>query len=463
MTRFSYKLALLPAILLFATSGLFAQESSFRHFYSFSNDNPCKPFIGVGTSSVAEGLKVDYTVENTPATQYGVQTGDVILALDGVPVRTQAELLRERDKHQQGDAFTLTLIREGRQKSIQARFKACTEAEEKAAEEKMANFYKEQEVKMADLQALAMENWNGLEKSQRPILGVYENTEADANGLVIEQVIPGKGAAEAGLKEGDVVVKVDGKPVTGALSLRGVLDGHKAGDAVVVVYERNGKTMQTKTILSTDQYSFNMRVERDPCQVFIGVYTSAYALNGKGTRVDGVIDDTPAKEAGIQPGDVIMALNGVPVNTYDELTRERNKNNPGDAFRLSVSRNGVMMEVKARFKSCDQKQTEVAPDPVEQREAPKDVDNSLKMEVLEAFPNPTYGLVNVHFEAEAVPTTVQITDISGKVVYSKNLPKFDGSFDEQVNLSNQNAGNYVLSIRQGEQVRSKQIVLLPRA
>jgi len=480
MTRLSIqRLALLPALLLALGAGLPAQaQTPTSERFSFSHRNPCKVFIGVGTSAVSEGLKVDYTVDNTPATTYGVQAGDVILTLDGVAVRSQSELIRERDKHQQGEAFTLSILREGSPMTIQARFKACSAEELDAAQQKKEERWAEKEVRMAEMkariEARVQEKMKGMEQGERPILGIYEDNEVNEPGIAIGSVIPDKGAASAGLQAGDVVVKVDGKTVTGGISLRTALVGHKPGEQVKVVYLRDGKTIETDLTLSADRYSYTYKTERDPCKVFIGVYTSSRALDGRGSRVTGVIDGTPAKQSGIQPGDIIMALNGQPVNDYGELTRERDKNKPGDAFRLSVLRDGVEMEIEARFKSCDTPGNAPVPETVEtvvveeaakteQREEPKILDNSLIMSVLEAYPSPTVGPLNIHFEAEAVPTVVLILDVAGKAVYSQELPQFSGSFTEQVNLSGNKPGNYVLSIRQGNQVRSKQIVLMPRA
>lgn len=468
MSRLSLKqLALLSAFLFAFGSFLTAQEYSYT-FKSpvYSHSNPCKVFIGVGTSTVTEGLKVDYTVNNTPATQYGVLAGDIILTLDGVPVRSQSELLRERDKHQQGDAFTLTILRDGAQKTINARFKACTEEEQEAAEKEMENAMVEKEIRMEELQTLMQERFKKIEMGERPILGVYENTEVNESGLVISSVVSGKGAEAAGLKGGDIIVNVDGKPVTGAVTLRGALNNHKPGDRVTVVYLRDGKSAQSTVVLSTDRYSFTHKVERDPCKVFIGVYTTGNAVEGRGLRINGVIDGTPAKESGVQPGDVILEFNGVAVNNHQELTGRRDEKKPGDAFTLTVLRDGNQMEIDARFKSCDtptpaQETVEALEEnPVtEERKDPQDVAS----EILDAYPSPTFGPVNIRFEAEAVPTTVRILDITGKEVFRRELPQFGGSYNEQVNLSNQKAGNYVLSVQQGDKVRSKQIVLLPRA
>lgn len=473
MTRLSFKpLAFLPAFLLVFGTLLSAQQYA-PHCTSSTlpPSNPCKVFIGVGTSSVAEGLKVDYTVANTPATQYGVLAGDIILTLDGVPMRSQSELLRERDKHQQGDAFRLVILRNGVQQTIDAKFKACSEEELQAYTEKSERMAADIEARMEDMQIMFIEQqMNRIQVGERAILGVYENSEVNVKGLAIGTVIPGKGAQVAGLQSGDVVVNVDGQTVTGTTTLRNALASHKPGDVVTVVYQREGQTMQVKTTLSSDIQYFTQKTERDPCKVFIGVYTSGNALEGRGLRVNGVIDDTPAKESGVQPNDVILAFNGQAVNNYQELTGKRDQQKPGDAFRLTVLREGVTIEIKARFKACDspvsEKETVVTLEETpasEERKDPQDLDNSLVLEVFEAYPSPTFGPVNIHFEAEAVPTTVRILDVTGKSVYAKELPQFGGSFNEQVNLSSQKAGNYVLSIQQGGKVRSKQIVLMPRA
>lgn len=473
MHRLSFKqVAFLPALLLACSVFVNAQETAFNfNFNEFSNQDPCRVFIGVGTSKAPEGLKVDYTVDNTPATTYGVKAGDIILTLDGIAVRSQSELLRERNKHQQGDAFTLQILRDGVEKTIQARFKSCTPEEIKAAQEHTLDALVEKEIRLTELQN-HLGQLNVLGMGTRPILGVYENTAVNEAGLAIGSVIPGKGAEAAGLQSGDIVVNVDGKTVTGSLSLKGALANHKPGETVKVIYLREGQKRTTDLVLSSDGYAYSFKTERDPCKVFIGVYTSGNAINGRGARVDGVIDDTPAKIGGVQPGDVIMAFNGQAVNNHQELLRERDKSKAGDAFSLTIVREGVTMEIKTKFKSCDTP-TEPAKEeiveisepasPAEARETPTTLDNGLGVKVFEAYPSPTFGPVNIQFEAEAVPTVVRILDIAGKTVYHKNLPRFDGVFNEQVNLGGEKAGNFVISIQQGDKVQSKQIVLMTKA
>lgn len=410
--------------------------------YTYSNDrNPCKVFIGVGTSPESGGLKVDYTMENTPARSYGVEVGDIILALDNVLVSSYSELTRERDKHQPGDAFTLNLLRDGRKLNVNARFKECSQED--------------------------LEQVRRKEENLRPILGVYENEESDQEqGLVIGEVISGKGAEAAGLQPGDVIATVDGKSVQGTGTLRTVLTGHKPGDPVTVIYRRDGQTRETRVTLSGDRNSFHYNVQRDPCAVFIGVYTSDAGLDEKGVKVTGVIEGTPAKQSEVQLGDVIVALDDQPINTYTELRRERDKHQPGDAFRMTVLRDGSMQTITATFKAClnagkTSKPTQevVATAPIKQPES--NPETTLQV-ALDLFPNPTADMLTVRFEAEAIPTTVRIADASGKTVYSNVLNRFTGFFNEQISLIDQTPGIYTLTVQQGKKVISKNIVLVTR-
>lgn len=343
--------------------------------YSFDQNDPCKVFIGVQTSSDEDGgLLVSRVIDNTPATTYGIKEGDIILSMDGIKLSTQSQLISQRDKHQQGDAFTLLIVRNGQEIKVDARFKSCTREEQEASKkiaESHANQMAEMEHKMAEMRA-------------------------------------------------------------------------------------SFKDFET--------------AERDPCKVFIGVYTSDAGIGGAGVRVSHVIDNTPAKASNIVAGDVILALDGTPVKTTLELQRERDKHQPGDRFKMTVLRDGNTMTIKATFKSCDKtNQVEQKPaEAVTQNEespdaAQRSLGNSVKMKVFNLSPNPTVGLLEVQFEADAVPTTVSITDLTGKVVYSQTINQFSGFFGDQINLDGQAPGNYVLSVTQGEKVSTKKFVLLPRA
>ncbi len=90
----------------------------------------CKPFIGVYlnlSDSEETGIKVRRVIPNTPADEVNLQIGDIITAIDQVEVNNHGALVIERDKHQAGDQFTLTYLREGVSQTVNATFPACEE------------------------------------------------------------------------------------------------------------------------------------------------------------------------------------------------------------------------------------------------------------------------------------------------------------------------------------------------
>lgn len=72
------------------------------------------------------------------------------------------------------------------------------------------------------------------------------------NGVVVSGVEPNGPAAEAGLKEMDVIVELDGEEITDVLDLRHHLYGQDVGDEMKVKYYREGKSAETTMALKTE-------------------------------------------------------------------------------------------------------------------------------------------------------------------------------------------------------------------
>ncbi len=311
---------------------------------------------------------------------------------------------------------------------------------------------------------------------QRVILGIYPGEKGDDPGLAVSELVDGGGAAEAGILAGDRILEVDSKQISDAEDLRYALSSHKAGDEVRVLYLRGDQSHSAVVNLTAPRqahdYKWRWREERDPCKVFIGVYTHTWK-EGAGVKVDGVIGGTSADVAGLQESDVILALDDVTVGTHEELVRERDKHKAGDFYTLTIRRGELTFEVDAQFKECPTNTKETVattPEPAidvpvipAQQQPTLNNAEPLQLEQWKAFPNPTHGQINVRFQAEPSPTSLQVTDSYGRVVYREQLNNFDGNFDRQLNLGGATPGIYTLSVTQGDKVFTEKIVLLPKA
>jgi S1-C subfamily serine protease len=74
--------------------------------------------------------------------------------------------------------------------------------------------------------------------------------------------------------------------------------------------------------------------------------SESIAANG-GYRVMKVIPGSPAEKAGLQPGDVLYALNGVRIaqENYTALTKARKEWTPGQSVTYTIKREGVDREI----------------------------------------------------------------------------------------------------------------------
>jgi PDZ domain-containing secreted protein len=281
---------------------------------------------------------------------------------------------------------------------------------------------------------------------------------------MISSLVSGGGAQAAGMKSGDRVASINDIALQNGSDLRRELSKYEPGTVVTVAYERDGQMYTTQSTLGAKR---SYTRDRDPCKIFIGVQLSGAK---RGVYINGIIDGTAADKSTLQTGDVIIEMDGIDVNSFDELLVERNKHQPGDDFVLTVLRDGNPMIVEAQFLTCDQEEdkgetpAEEIIEPTVVPDAPVQVmQNGLQLEQLTAFPNPTYGKFNLRFQGEAVPTIVRVTDITGRVVYSENLNTFDGIYNRELQVYDATPGNMIVTVQQGNKVVSEQVLLLPRA
>ncbi len=85
----------------------------------------------------------------------------------------------------------------------------------------------------------------------RALLGVSTQPTGEGLGVEVVEVTDGSGAADGGLRVGDVIVAVDDDEITDPTSLGAVIASHQPGDTITVTVERNGSTQDLTVILGT--------------------------------------------------------------------------------------------------------------------------------------------------------------------------------------------------------------------
>ena len=72
-----------------------------------------------------------------------------------------------------------------------------------------------------------------------------------------------------------------------------------------------------------------------------------------GVFIQGLANDGAAKQAGIEPGDVVVSVNKVKVNSVAELQSQIGRFNPGDEVLVGVNRDGVSKEFSLNLRNSD--------------------------------------------------------------------------------------------------------------
>ncbi len=83
-------------------------------------------------------------------------------------------------------------------------------------------------------------------KAQYPIIGANIRGTEKRDGVRVESITPGTPAAEADLKVGDVIRRVDGTPVGGSIELVVAIRTHQPGEKVTLTVDRKGKTFEVE-------------------------------------------------------------------------------------------------------------------------------------------------------------------------------------------------------------------------
>ncbi|MDX6738789.1 S1C family serine protease [Actinocorallia sp. A-T 12471] len=88
---------------------------------------------------------------------------------------------------------------------------------------------------------------------KKTMIGISMNTQYQGDGVQIldsaQGIVKGGPADQAGLKPGDLILKVDDRPVTSTDALVAIISSHAPGDAVTVTYRRGGQESTVKVTL----------------------------------------------------------------------------------------------------------------------------------------------------------------------------------------------------------------------
>jgi len=216
------------------------------------------------------------------------------------------------------------------------------------------------------------------EDSNRAMLGVTSDKVEE--GASIEDITKESGAAKAGLKENDIITKIDDTKITGPDDLTAAIKKHKPGDKVTITYLRDKKVQTTTAELSkwkgmnawTVRPDGNFKMDMGDMNfdkimpkiqgVPHGNQNWSWAGgtpklglsvqdtdDGKGVKVIDVDGESNAQKAGIKEDDVITEVDGKAVNGADEMAKIIRESKDKVSIMVKLNRSGKTQNIEVKM------------------------------------------------------------------------------------------------------------------
>jgi serine protease Do len=195
---------------------------------------------GLGTQ---KGAIVNDLVPGGPSARAGLMAGDIVVGINGVPVKTSTELTREVAKAKPGDALRLEVIRDGKRKTVEVRSGVRPSEKDLASNDNTPGGRQGPggaTPPAAQAQTVIGLSLVPLDEAARRGL----NLPPELRGAVVGAVDQNSDAGQKGLRRGDVIVRAGNRPVASAADLAAEVEAaKKAGrTSVLVGVYRGGRT-----------------------------------------------------------------------------------------------------------------------------------------------------------------------------------------------------------------------------
>lgn len=161
-------------------------------------------------------------------------------------------------------------------------------------------------------------------------------------GALVSEVLPGSPADKAGLQSGDVILELNGTPITSLGDFRSSITLMKPGQEITMKVRREGKDMNVKAKISENvENELRESTIEDTYGLMLEPITpelaKRYNLDTKaGLLIVQIDPDSSAYQSGLRSGYVILAVNGSPMKSVDEFAHAIQNAESGGRLLLQI-------------------------------------------------------------------------------------------------------------------------------
>jgi len=296
------------------------------------------------------GVQVMKVTKDSPADKAGLKKDDIILTLDGEKIYTFDQLNKMLNLFKPDQLVKLDIWRSGKKMDLK----------------------------------LTLGERKGMELKKKAYLGVYlHDLEEDdyeeiglknEYGVLIDNIVEDGPADKAGIKAKDILVELDDNKIYTSDQVSKMLKTMEIGKRVKTKVFREGKYKKFDVELGEKEYGFDLlfgdkslQFLNDPSNVLVYRY---FDKNGKwigiktmelneqlkesfqiknGVMISEVIEDTPAEEAGLIAGDIIVLFDGEKIEQGNDLTAIISKKEIGEEIEAEILRDKKIKKLNIKI------------------------------------------------------------------------------------------------------------------
>lgn len=305
-------------------------------FYARAQADDETPWLGVAVRDTDDGVTITNVVPDSPADDAGLAEGQVIVAVDETEIETSEMLVDVIRSYAPGDEVVLTVLDGDEAREI-------TVALAELPDHYSMSFRPQGEIMPMHLVFLGLD------------------AEMTGDGLLVNDVLPDSVFADTELQAGDLITAINGEPVGADHMFPGPMVGVMRDDEpVVLAVVRDGEEFELEVeldrpwaeVMPFEGGPMPFHMARGPMQLGVQFQTITPDLAAdkdlpveEGALIVEVFDDSPAAEAELQAGDVIVEVGGDVLDEERTLADRLVAYEEGDVVTFIVLRDGEELDI----------------------------------------------------------------------------------------------------------------------